>query len=96
MKIKEPKLKMLTEREFSSWNEEELVSGIFRKNVEEEIVISAKTIDSCIFENIDFQSIKLENVDLLDVVFDGCDLSNQCFDGRSIERVIFRNWNFFY
>ena len=74
-----------------SFQKQEFINSHFKENVEEKIIISHTTIDSCIFEKIDFTLIELEDVNFIDVIFDGCNLSNKIFDERFLTRVVFKN-----
>lgn len=49
------------------------------------------TFNSCIFNKIDFNDIKLLNVEFVDCIFNNCDLSNKSFENAGIHRVIFNN-----
>ena len=90
-KVKEPRFNKYLEN--ISWEEliEEDQGGVLKENPTEEITICDKTIDSCIFDHIDFDLVKLENVELVDVIFENCNLSNQCFDKKCLYRVVFKN-----
>lgn len=92
MKIVKPKIKTLNEIAFNDLNtEEEICNFKVTKNPDTKIILEEKTIDSFIFEKIDFKDIELIDIDLTDVIFDGCDLSNKDFNEKYLSRVVFKN-----
>ena len=76
-KIKEPKLTHLEEKSLEECCQHgEFEYGIFKEAlIDSSIKIEEITIDSCIFQNINFTNVLLENVDMVDVIFENCDLS---------------------
>ena len=91
MKIIEPKIKNLINYDIENASIEEDFNNYIFDKYDKETNIKNITIDSCIFNKIDFSNINIENVDLVDVIFDGCDLSNKIFDNKLVTRVIFKN-----
>ena len=78
-KIIEPKIKFTDyfikdNYEYSIDNKE-----FDQNNIED---FSNITFNSCIFNKIDFNDIKLLNVEFVDCIFNNCDLSNKSF-GKS-------------
>ena len=92
-KIKDPKLTHLEEKSFvDSCKKNELEYGIFKDTlIESPLKVQEVTIDSCVFQNINFTNVLLEDVDMVDVIFEYCDLSNHHFDKKLLGRVIFKN-----
>lgn len=81
MKIVSPKIKNYIEYSIiDSINDNDFSNKLYNTNIEDNVIISDITFDSCIFNNINFSNIKLDNVDLIDVIFKDCDISNQVFD----------------
>ena len=92
MKISSPKIKSCIEGDLlDSIKYGDFNNKLYSNNIDGSVVVSDVTFDSCIFEDIDFNNIKLDNVDLVDVIFRNCDLSNQIFDNKLLCRVIFDN-----
>ena len=78
MKINKPKISKYECKDIEEIiSEEQVCNYKFCNNSKDKIELSDTTIDSCIFEKVDFSNIELKDVDLVDVIFDGCDLSNK-------------------
>ena len=90
MKFNNPKIKKCNNKTFEECiKDNEYYNAIFVEKPKFDLKYI--TFDSCIFENIDFTSIKLIEVCLIDVIFKNCDLSNQEFDKQMLSRVKFEN-----
>ena len=57
MKINKPKISICTDKSLiDAYNEEEFINYKFTENIDESITINNITIDTCIFESIDFSN----------------------------------------
>ena len=65
MKINEPKIKITIDEKLENIVEE-IQNYKFTTTPTKKLIIEDKTIDCCIFENIDFTNIEFKNVEIMD------------------------------
>ena len=89
MKINKPKIRYTNKATFENATINNIYSNLHIKGTEENILLNDITLDSCIFENIDFTTYKINDIDLIDCILTNCDLSN-----ISSVKIIYYSTNF--
>jgi uncharacterized protein YjbI with pentapeptide repeats len=90
---KEPLVKSLPERQWSEFENDGFSNALVKGNPVHKILISDLTIDSVIFEGVDFSFVDLEKVDFQNVLFRRCSLLNVDFSKRYVGRCRFEGCN---
>lgn len=90
---KEPLIKNLRERCWDEFQEEGFSHALIKGNPPLGFSLSDLTVDSVIFEGVDFSSLPLDKVDFQNVIFRHCSLVNHDFSKRYFGRVRFESCN---
>jgi uncharacterized protein YjbI with pentapeptide repeats len=90
---KEPLVKNLAERGWEEFQNEGYSHALVKGNPPQGFSLTDVTVDSAIFDGVDFASLSLEQVDFQNVVFRHCSFANHDFSKRYFGRVRFEACN---